>query len=180
KETTLHTFGSEYLQTPYSLVFEGYVHLNAMIVCRDLALRSGGFDEMLTLSEEKDFLFKLLNAGARVLLVPEILGAGKIEETSFMRVQGWPAAAVMTRRFIANCTSAAETSIVPQMLEYCLRFAWDCYHADDSTLSELRLLFRDLSAKGHKPRDGLGKKMRWACTILGPVNSLRLRRAYCR
>ena len=177
KKTILHTFGSDYLQNPYRLVFDGYVHLNAMIACRDLALRSGGFDEMLTLSEEKDFLFKLLRAGARVVLLPETLATWKVQDTSFMCAQGWPAAAIMTRRFIANCTSVVETPIVPQMLEYCLRFAWDCYYADDSTLSELRLLFRDLSAKGHKPRDGLGKKMRWACTVLGPVNSLRLRRA---
>ena len=67
KKTILHAFGSDYFQNPYKLVFDGYVHLNAMITCRDLALRSGGFDEMLTLSEEKDFLFKLLRAGAHVL-----------------------------------------------------------------------------------------------------------------
>ena len=118
KKAILHAFGSDYLQNPYKLVFDGYVHLNAMIACRDLALRSGGFDEMLTLSEEKDFLFKLLRAGARVVLLPETLATWKVQETSFMCAQGWPAAAIMTRRFIANCTSVAETPIVPQMLEY--------------------------------------------------------------
>jgi hypothetical protein len=54
-------------------VFNNFVHLNALVVCKDLARSVSGFDENLTLCEEKDFLFKILRQGALVTIVPELL-----------------------------------------------------------------------------------------------------------
>jgi hypothetical protein len=44
-----------------------------LVVCKDLARSVSGFDENLTLCEEKDFLFNILRQGALVTIVPELL-----------------------------------------------------------------------------------------------------------
>lgn len=97
-----HTFEASMASTPFDLVFRRYVHLNAMILCRHLALASGGFDEALTLCEEKDFLLRLLAHGAKVRIIEDKLAEWVIRQTSFMDSQGWTGAAVMLRRFWAR------------------------------------------------------------------------------
>ncbi len=171
-----HTFEKSIEDAPYELVFRKYVHVNAMLVSRDLALQSGGFDEGLTLCEEKDFLYKLLAVGGKVSILPEKLAEWKIQRTSSMNEQGWIGAARMLRKFIRNCAMNVQPEASHKMLEYCFSSAWNYYYAEPSTLSELRLMFRELRSLGYKPRAGLGRKMERLCALLGPVNALRLRR----
>jgi glycosyltransferase involved in cell wall biosynthesis len=174
---TQHHVFERYLQeTPYDLVFARYVHLNAMLVCRKLALDSGGFDEALTLCEEKDFLYKMLVAGGRVSIQSENLAEWRIQQTSVMVQQGWLAAAAMLRKFIDNCVRNLQPSATEKMLEYCLRSAWNYYYAEPGTISELRLMFGELKRRGYNPRAGLGRKMELLCMLLGPGEALRIRR----
>jgi glycosyltransferase involved in cell wall biosynthesis len=173
-----HAFERSNQETPYDLVFSRYVHLNAMLICRELALDAGGFDEDLTLFEEKDFLYKLLRAGGRVAIQSEKLAEWRIGANSTMNKQGWFAAAAMLSRFVSNCISNPHSSdTTVKMLEYCLRRAWDFYGAEPRTLADLRLMFGELHRAGFRPRTGLGWKMSLSCSFLGPANALRLRRA---
>ena len=171
--THYHQFGERHAAAPYELVFDGYVHLNAMLVCRELALRSGGFDEQLTLCEEKDFLYKLLNAGAIVTFVFEKLAEWRIQQSSFMSQQGWMGAAAMLRRFLRNCAKNLHPAAKGAFLAYSLRSAWTYYCADQSTLSELSVMFHELSDYGLRPRSGLGTKIEWMVTAVGPMRHCR-------
>jgi glycosyltransferase involved in cell wall biosynthesis len=161
----------------YDLVFNNFVHLNAMVVCRDLARSVAGFDESLTLCEEKDFLFKMLRQGAQVTIVPELLAEWRIQNSSFMTSQGWAGAALMLRRFIQNCLPNNNRETTELALEYALRSAWNYYYANPETITELRQMFRYLAKHGLHPRSGLGKKSAVLIRSIGPVATLRLRRA---
>lgn len=161
----------------YDLVFNNFVHLNAMVVCKDLARSVSGFDENLTLCEEKDFLFKILRRGPLVTIVPELLAEWRIQSSSFMSSQGWTGAATMLRKFIQNCLPNDSRETTELALEYALRSAWDYYYACPETITELRQMFRYLSKHGLYPRTGLGTKSALLIRAIGPVATLRLRRA---
>lgn len=169
-------FGYDF-KNGYELVFNNFVHLNAMIVCRGLARSVSGFDESLTLCEEKDFLFKILRKGALVTIVPELLAEWRIENSSFMVSQGWTGAASMLRRFIQNCLPTDSRETTEMALEYALRSAWDYYYACPETITELRRMFLYLSRHGMHPRIGLGTKSEFLIRSIGPIATLRLRRA---
>jgi glycosyltransferase involved in cell wall biosynthesis len=169
-------FGHDF-KNDYDLVFNNFVHLNAMVVCKDLARSVSGFDENLTLCEEKDFLFKILRQGALVTIVPELLAEWRIQNSSFMSSQGWTGAALMLRRFIQNCLPDDRRETTELALEYALRSAWDYYYACPETMSELRQMFQYLSKHGLHPRTGLGTKSALLIRSIGPVATLRLRRA---
>lgn len=170
-------FGHDFTED-LDLVFKSYVHLNAMVVCRELANAVSGFDEKLTLCEEKDFLFKILQRGAPVTIVPEVLAEWRIQDSSFMTVQGWTGAATMLRRFIENCVPNDREETTELALEYALRCAWDYYYACPDTITELRPMFRYLAKHGLRPRTGLGRKSALMIRSIGPVATLRLRRAF--
>jgi glycosyltransferase involved in cell wall biosynthesis len=172
-------FGHNF-KNDYDLVFDNFVHLNAMVVCKDLARSVSGFDENLTLCEEKDFLFKVLRQGAQVTIVPELLAEWRIQDSSFMSSQGWTGAAVMLRRFIQNCLPNDSRKATELALEYALRAAWDYYYACPETITELREMFSYLSRRGLHPRTGLGTKAAFLIGLIGPVATLRLRRALSR
>ncbi len=161
----------------YNLVFNNFVHINAMVVCKQLAHSVSGFDEDLTLCEEKDFLFKILQQKALVTIVPELLAEWKIQSSSFMSSQGWIGAALMLRKFIENCRPTDNRDTTKLALEYALRTAWDYYYACPETMAELRQMFLYLSKHGLHPRIGLGKKSALLIRSIGPVATLRLRRA---
>lgn len=169
-------FGHDF-KNGYDLVFDNFVHLSAMVVCRDLARAVSGFDENLTLCEEKDFLFKILRQGAPVTIVPELLAEWRIQDSSFMASQGWAGAALMLRRFIQNCLPNDSQEVTKLALEYALRAAWDYYYACPETITELREMFLYLSRQGLHPRTGLGTKAAFLIGLIGPVATLRLRRA---
>ncbi len=164
----------------YDLVFDNFVHLNAMVVSSDLARSVSGFDENLTLCEEKDFLFKILRHGAPVTIVPELLAEWRIQDTSFMSSQGWAGAALMLRKFIQNCLPDDNPQATELALKYALRAAWDYYYACPQTITELREMFSYLSKQGLHPRAGLGRKAALVIGLIGPVATLRLRRALAR
>lgn len=164
----------------YDLVFDNFVHLNAMVVSSDLARSVSGFDENLTLCEEKDFLFKILRHGAPVTIVPELLAEWRIQDTSFMSSQGWAGAALMLRKFIQNCLPDDNPQATELALKYALRAAWDYYYACPETITELREMFSYLSKRGLHPRAGLGRKAALVIGLIGPVATLRLRRALAR
>ena len=172
-------FGHDFTND-YDLVFDNFVHLNAMIVCRELARAVSGFDENLTLCEEKDFLFKILRQGAPVTIVPELLAEWRIQDSSFMLSQGWTGAALMLRRFIQNCLPNDSREATKLALEYALRSAWNYYYANPETITELREMFSYLSKQGLHPRTGLGTKAAFLIGLIGPVATLRLRRALSR
>lgn len=169
-------FGHDF-KNGYELVFNSFVHLNAMVVCKDLARSVSGFDERLTLCEEKDFLFKILQQKALVTIVPELLAEWRIEKSSFMVSQGWTGAASMLRRFIQNCLPTDSRETTEMALEYALRSAWDYYYACPETITELRRMFLYLSRHGLHPRIGLGAKSAFLIRSIGPIATLRLRRA---
>jgi len=169
-------FGPDFTDD-HDLVFNNYVHLNAMVVCRELANAVSGFDEKLTLCEEKDFLFKILERRAPVTIVPELLAEWKIQGSSFMTSQGWIGAAAMLRRFIQNCLPNDRRETTELALEYALRSAWEYYYACPDTITELREMFRYLAKHSLQPRTGLGKKSALVIRAIGPVATLRLRRA---
>ena len=81
-----------------------------------------GFDEDLTLCEEKDFLFKILRQRAIVTIV-RVLAESRIQNSSFMSSQGWTGAALMLRRFIQNCLPDDSRETTELALEYALRSA---------------------------------------------------------
>lgn len=169
-------FGHDF-ENDYNLVFNNFVHINAMVVCKQLADSVSGFDENLTLCEEKDFLFKILQQKALVTIVPELLAEWRIQGSSFMSSQGWIGAASMLRRFIQNCLPADSRETTELALEYALRSAWDYYYACPDTITELRQMFLYLSSHGLHPRIGLGKKSALLIGAVGPVATLRIRRA---
>lgn len=172
-------FGHDFTDDQH-LVFNNYVHLNAMVVCKDLANAVSGFDEKLTLCEEKDFLFKILQRGALVTIVPEVLAEWRIQDSSFMSIQGWTGAAAMLRRFIENCLPDRRRETTELALAYALRCAWEYYYACPETITELRQMFRYLSKHGLHPHTGLGTKSALLIRSIGPVATLRLRRAWAR
>lgn len=172
-------FGHNF-KNDYNLVFNNFVHINAMVVCKHLAHSVSGFDENLTLCEEKDFLFKILQQKALVTIVPELLAEWRIQSSSFMSSQGWIGAALMLRRFIQNCLPVDSRETTELALEYALRSAWDYYCACPETIIELRQMFLYLSKNGLHPHTGLGKKSALLIRSIGPVATLRLRRAYAR
>lgn len=169
-------FGHNF-KNDYNLVFNNFVHINAMVVCRQLAHAVSGFDEDLTLCEEKEFLFKILQQEALVTIVPELLAEWKIQSSSFMSSQGWIGAALMLRKFIEKCLPTDDRETTRLALEYALRTAWDYYYACPETIAELRQMFLYLSRRGLHPRGGLGKKSALLIRSIGPVATLRLRRA---
>lgn len=169
-------FGHDF-ENDYNLVFNNFVHINAMVVCKQLADSVSGFDENLTLCEEKDFLFKILQQKALVTIVPELLAEWRIQGSSFMSSQGWIGAASMLRRFIQNCLPVDSRETTELALEYALRSAWDYYYACPDTITELRQMFLYLSRHGLHPRIGLGKKSALLIGAIGPVATLRIRRA---
>ena len=162
---------------PFDLVFSAYAHLNAIVFCRKLALRSGGLDEGLTLSEEKDFLYKVISAGARVIIHREELAEWVHRPDSLMYSQDYIRGAAMLRRFIHNCLASPQPAAKRGMLDYCLREAWNFYHADPTTLPQIAMMCRELRNSGYWLKTGLGRKMEIMCSILGPVGALKLRRA---
>ena len=169
-------FGHDF-KNDYNLVFNNFVHINAMVVCKQLAHSVSGFDENLTFCEEKDFLFKILQQKAAVTVVPELLAEWRIQSSSFMSSQGLSGAALMLRRFIQNCLPVDSRETTELALEYALRSAWDYYYACPETITELRQMFLYLSNHGLHPRTGLGKKSALLMRLIGPVATLRLRRA---
>jgi hypothetical protein len=94
-----------------------------------------------------------------------------------MSSQGWTGAALMLRKFIQNCLPDDSRETTELALEYALRSAWDYYYACPETMSELRQMFQYLSKHGLHPRTGLGTKSALLIRSIGPVATLRLRRA---
>jgi hypothetical protein len=137
-----------------------------------------GFDENLTLCEEKDFLFKILQQKALVTIVPELLAEWRMQSSSFMSSRGSMGAALMLRKFIQNCLPMDDRETTELALEYALRSAWDYYYACPETITELRQMFLYLSNHGLHPRTGLGKKSALLIRSIGPVVTLRLRRVF--
>lgn len=173
-----HSFDNAIHADPYKLVFERFVHLNAMVISRELAVSCGGFDEYLTLCEEKEFLFKLIFSGGGIIFVPHMLAEWKIQSTSFMQDQGWIKSAQMLRRFIVKCASKKIPSIADKITSYSLRRAWDYFYSNAETIKELDKMFDDLSNLGYYPKKGLGRKMEFLASILGPKAALRVRHLF--
>jgi len=176
---THHVFEASIASSPFDLVFKRYVHVNAMLIDRNLALQAGGFDESLTLCEEKDFLLKLLVHGARVQIVEETLAEWRrVGESSFMESQGWTGAAAMLRKFACNAAALLPAHTLPLLEDYVMRCSYQYYHADQRTLRELRLMFSELARKGIRPSRGLGWKAHLFSRIFGPTQMLVMRRLW--
>jgi glycosyltransferase involved in cell wall biosynthesis len=174
-KTLIHKYPLTAEANPYELVFSSYVHVNAMLIDRALAMRSGGFDEELTLCEEKFFLFCLINVGGIPKLVPEALAEWRLQDTSTMHSQGWVGAAEMLRKFVLKCADRNHPA-KDKMLEYALRASWDYYYADENALTDINLMFKELAARGLYPVGGLGRKIGLLAKLVGPTLALRLRR----
>lgn len=161
----------------HGLVFEQFVHLNSMIVARSLVERVGGFDEDLTLYEEKLFLLRLLAADGKVQLAMDAESEWCLSTTtSFMLKQGWLGNAKMFRPFVERAVPLVPAEARESFLKYVLYKCWLYSNEEPACDTDVDAVLGHLKQLRLTPVRGLGTKTELLIRLLGPGRALRVRR----
>jgi glycosyltransferase involved in cell wall biosynthesis len=158
-----------------SFAITHYVHLNAVIFPRAMVMAVGGFEEGLTLYEEKLLLQKLALSGACFSFEGEIIAEWVKRPNSFIHSHSWAENADMLEKYACRSLELfSEDLHEGELAQYLFRKCFEYYYYERAVLPILSRIMATLNDRGYRQIIGMGDKVRLLSSILPSSAVVRL------